>query len=76
MLTDCDEFTREYYRTKFGIKDFTPVSYAKREVGKRIEKINPPYNGFGSEEDSLASCQKMLPEPPKKDFLKWMAYDR
>ncbi len=76
LLTDCDEFTREYYKTKYGVKDFSPLSYPTREGGVRIEKLNPPYNGFGSEADSLASCQKLIPEPPKKDFIKWMAYDR
>lgn len=76
VLTNCDEFTREYYKTKFGVKDFTPVQYNKRDGGVSIERTNPPYNGFGSEEDSLSSCKKMLPEPPKKDFVKWMAFDR
>lgn len=32
--------------------------------------------GFGSEEDSLNSTKKLLPEPVKKDFNKFMGYDR
>uniref|UniRef100_A0A8C2IZK7 EF-hand domain (C-terminal) containing 2 n=1 Tax=Cyprinus carpio TaxID=7962 RepID=A0A8C2IZK7_CYPCA len=29
----------------------------------------PPYTGFGSEEDSLCSCQSLLLKPPQKDFI-------
>jgi hypothetical protein len=76
LLTDCDEFTKDFYRTRFGVKDFTPARYDAGSGTVKIEKKNPPYNGFGSEEDSLASCQKMIPEPPKKDFIKWITYDR
>ncbi|CAF0855388.1 unnamed protein product [Brachionus calyciflorus] len=76
LLTDCDEFTKEFYRNKYGIDSFSPVQYDSGNNMRRVERMNPPYNGFGSEEDSLASCQKMVPEPPKKDFIKWMAYDR
>ena len=25
LLHDCDEFTKEYYRLKFGVTNFTPV---------------------------------------------------
>jgi len=76
LLTDCDDFTKQFYRTKYGIESFTPVGYRSREPGIKIAHSNPPYTGFGSEEDSLTSCKKMLPEPPKKDFIKWMKYDK
>ncbi len=36
----------------------------------------PPYNGFGSEEDSLATCKQLIPKPPRKDFVKFMEKDR
>lgn len=77
LITDCDEFTKNYYANKYGVANFEPVQYDKVEYGgRRLERTNPPYNGFGSEEDSLASCNKMIPEPPKKDFVKWIQYDR
>ena len=76
LLTNCDEFTRQFFQNKYGISNFEPVKYDSGYNGVRVDKINPPYNGFGSEEDSLASCQKMVPEPPKKDFIKWVRYDR
>ncbi|NWI26364.1 EFHC2 protein, partial [Sula dactylatra] len=75
ILCDCDEFTKEYYRTKYGIEDFTPVPY-KAPPPPKTEKPFPPYTGFGSEEDSLCSCMGLLPRPPQKDFKKFMEKDR
>lgn len=34
-----------------------------------------PYNGLGSLEDSLQSCLSLIPQPPKKDFIKMMEND-
>ncbi|XP_072282959.1 EF-hand domain-containing family member C2 [Pyxicephalus adspersus] len=75
ILCDCDEFTKNYYRTKFGIEDFTPLQYKPLQPIK-FEKKLPPYNGFGSEEDSLCSCLGLLPKPPQRDFKKFMEKDR
>ncbi|NWY52272.1 EFHC2 protein, partial [Chionis minor] len=75
ILCDCDEFTKEYYRTKYGIEDFTPVTY-KAPPPQKPEKTFPPYTGFGSEEDSLCSCMGLLLKPPQKDFKKFMEKDR
>ena len=35
----------------------------------------PPYNGFGSLEDSMQSCFSLIPQPPKKDFIKMLEND-
>ena len=35
----------------------------------------PPYNQFGSLEDSLQSCLSLIPQPPKKDFIKMLEND-
>ena len=43
---------------------------------RTIQHEVPPYNGFGSEEDSLCSCAGLLPKPPKRDFIKFMEKDR
>lgn len=56
-------------------EDFTPVQYKAPEAPKPLNLV-PPYNGFGSEEDSLSSCQGLLPKPPQKDFYKFMEKDR
>ena len=76
LLTDCDQFTKEFYKTKYGISSFEPVRYDTGNYARTVERMNPPYTGFGSEEDSLASTMKMIPEPPKKDFMKWVNYDK
>ncbi|KAM9319344.1 EF-hand domain-containing family member C2 [Gastrophryne carolinensis] len=75
ILCDCDEFTKHYYKTKYGIEDFSPVEY-KTGRPPKVEKQLPPYNGFGSEEDSLSSCLGLLPKPPQRDFNKFMEKDR
>ncbi|XP_076337710.1 EF-hand domain-containing protein 1-like isoform X2 [Tachypleus tridentatus] len=55
LLYDCDEFTKNYYKSKFGVEDFHPIEIKTEPVTlKKIE--TPPYNGFGSMEDSLQSC--------------------
>ncbi|XP_075445849.1 EF-hand domain-containing family member C2 [Ascaphus truei] len=75
ILCDCDEFTKNYFRTKYGIEDFTPVQY-KAPLPSRVEKNMPPFNGFGSEEDSLCSCLGLVPKPPQRDFKKFIEKDR
>uniref|UniRef100_UPI0037E72337 EF-hand domain-containing family member C2 n=1 Tax=Semicossyphus pulcher TaxID=241346 RepID=UPI0037E72337 len=75
LITDCDDFTKEYYRSKYGIEDFTPVQY-KVAPAPKPPRTMPPYNGFGSEEDSLSFCKGLLPKPPQKDFHKFMEKDR
>uniref|UniRef100_A0A671TV70 EF-hand domain-containing family member C2 n=1 Tax=Sparus aurata TaxID=8175 RepID=A0A671TV70_SPAAU len=75
IIADCDDFTKDYYRTKYGIEDFSPVQYKAPPVPKPSRTV-PPYNGFGSEEDSLSSCQGLLPKPPQKDLRKFMEKDR
>ncbi|KAM9347414.1 EF-hand domain-containing family member C2 [Symphorus nematophorus] len=75
IITDCDDFTKHHYRSKYGIEDFTPVQYKAPPAPKPPRPV-PPYNGFGSEEDSLGSCQGLLPKPPQKDVLKFMKKDR
>ncbi|ESP05007.1 hypothetical protein LOTGIDRAFT_211798 [Lottia gigantea] len=75
VICDCDGFTKEYYKTKYGIEGFSPVAY-KQSSGFKIEREYPPYNGFGSEEDSLRSCMGLQPKPPKRDFIKFMEKDR
>ena len=35
----------------------------------------PPYNGYGTEEDSLGNCTRLIPKPPKKDLTKFWNKD-
>ncbi|KAH9279125.1 EF-hand domain-containing family member C2 [Echinococcus granulosus] len=68
LICDCDEFTKEFYRKKYGVKTFTPVCPPRNECGYTVKRENPPYNGWGSDEDSLANCYNLIPRPPKKTF--------
>ena len=69
LIARCDDFTRQYYLSK-GItleNDMMQMPEKKFEV----KRVIPPYNGFGTEEDSLRSCTGSLnPPPPKKDLQK------
>lgn len=75
LLVDCDDFTKEYYRTKYGIEEFPKIQY-KQDGYLSKGREWPPYNGWGSEEDSLCSCMGLLPKPPRRDFIKFMEKDR
>lgn len=75
LICDADEFTKGYYHTKYGIENFSSVQYKKNQAGNPPRQF-PPYNGWGSEEDSLCSCMGLLPKPPKRDFIKFMEKDR
>lgn len=75
LLYDCDEFTKQYYRLKFGITDFTPMDVEIKHPDA-IKVDPPPYNGFGSEEDSLGSWLYLVLKPPKKDIKRYVEYDK
>ncbi|KAF3812755.1 hypothetical protein GH733_019118, partial [Mirounga leonina] len=74
LLCDCDEFTKTYYKTKYGIENFTSIP-CKAPPPPKIERKFPPYTGFGSEEDSLRSCISLTPTPHQKNFKKFLEKD-
>uniref|UniRef100_A0A7M5VAV7 EF-hand domain-containing family member C2 n=1 Tax=Clytia hemisphaerica TaxID=252671 RepID=A0A7M5VAV7_9CNID len=74
-ICGCDEFTQEYYRSKYGYDNFDAVDYKSQKDGPAT-RVMPPYNGFGSEEDSLCNCLSLIPKPPRRDFIKFMEKDR
>jgi hypothetical protein len=70
LLARCDFFTRDHYK-KHGIEMKQNMSLDPEEEKIRFERQIPPYNGFGSEEDSLRSCTGGInPPPPKRDLAK------
>lgn len=74
LLYDCDPFTKRYLGVKFNETNLLPVDVLEKVAG--IDKKDvPPYNGFGSLEDSLQSCLSLVPQPPKKDFIKMLEND-
>nr|XP_012421704.1 PREDICTED: EF-hand domain-containing family member C2 [Odobenus rosmarus divergens] len=74
LLCDCDEFTKTYYKTKYGIENFTSIP-CKAPPPPKIERKFPPYTGFGSEEDSLRSCIGLIPTRLQRNFKKFMEKD-
>lgn len=74
FIHDCDEFTKSFYRLNFGIQDFEPIDVTQR-TPKPAEQTLPPYNGFGSLDDSKQSCLSLIPQPPKKDVMKMLEND-
>jgi len=74
VVCGCDDFTKEFYKIKYDM-EFTSIPFKQAPADPRPHEM-PPYNGFGSEEDSLCSCMGLLPKPPKRDFIKFMEKDR
>jgi hypothetical protein len=71
FLYDCDEFTREFFRQYMGIEQEC-INIPDPGV-VHVKLSPPPHNGFGTEEDSLASCFTLTPRVPRRDVNKLMA---
>jgi len=80
VLTDCDEFTKDFYRTKYGIEDFMPLNIPENRhiicTKNENDIILPPFNGWGTHEDSEGNCKTVEPKQPKIDFNKFITLDR
>jgi len=74
LITDADDFTKDFYKSKYGCEKFDIRTSAPKAPAN--PRVIPPYNGFGSEEDSLCSCMGLIPKPPQRDFIKFMEKDR
>ena len=61
QIYDCDPFTREYYRQQRGFVQ--PEARLEQEPLVEFPNLElPPYNGFGSEPDSIASYLTLIPK--------------
>ncbi|XP_049854500.1 EF-hand domain-containing family member C2-like isoform X1 [Schistocerca gregaria] len=80
VLTDWDDFTKAYYHAKYGVGDIKPIeqpiSLEDAPCEKPPPRELPPYNGYGSYEDSAGNCRTVLPTPPRRDFVKFLHKDR
>lgn len=75
LIFDCDDFTKAFCWKNFGQTDFTSIDL-DAHFSKSTPKMEiPPYNGYGSMEDSMQSCLSLVPQPPKKDFIKMLEND-
>ncbi|XP_038539686.1 EF-hand domain-containing protein 1 isoform X2 [Canis lupus familiaris] len=74
FIYDCDPFTRQYYKEKFGISDLPRIDVSEKEPPPVKQEL-PPYNGFGLIEDSVQNCFVLIPKAPKKDVIKMLVND-
>ncbi|XP_077608961.1 EF-hand domain-containing protein 1 isoform X2 [Crocuta crocuta] len=74
FIYDCDPFTRQYYKEKFGISDLPRIDVSKKEPPPVKQEL-PPYNGYGQIEDSAQNCFVLIPKAPKKDVMKMLMDD-
>lgn len=74
VLIDCDKYTRDHYQKKFGIEEFVPIQRPKetRWSAANVERVMPPYNGWGSFEDSESSCHSLQLKAPQRDMNKFI----
>ncbi|KAM5286799.1 EF-hand domain-containing protein 1 isoform 1-T1 [Hipposideros larvatus] len=75
FIYDCDPFTRQYYKEKFGISDLPRIDVSKKEPPPVKQEL-PPYNGYGLVEDSAQNCFALIPKAPKKDVIKMLMHDK
>uniref|UniRef100_A0A3B4AJK2 DM10 domain-containing protein n=1 Tax=Periophthalmus magnuspinnatus TaxID=409849 RepID=A0A3B4AJK2_9GOBI len=68
LLCDCDDFTQQYYQSHYPDMELNPVEMTRQEP-QPLQEV-PPYNGFGTLEDSLQNCLSLVPVPPKKNLVK------
>ncbi|XP_060046027.1 EF-hand domain-containing protein 1 isoform X1 [Erinaceus europaeus] len=74
FIYDCDPFTRQYYKEKFGIADLPSIDVSKKEPPPVKQEL-PPYNGYGLIEDSAQNCFVLIPKAPKSDVIKMLLND-
>jgi len=70
MLYDCDHFTRDFFVKYMGVKQGSIE--IKHPDQTHVTLSHPPHTGFGTEEDSLASCLRLTPRVPYRDINKLM----
>ncbi len=73
MVYDCDDFTRQWNMAMFG-QEMNPIALKKGKPNIMYQAV-PPYNGFGSAEDSMGSVKSLQPKPPRIDMKKMFKQD-
>ncbi|KAJ3379728.1 EF-hand domain-containing protein 1 [Entophlyctis sp. JEL0112] len=73
---DCDDYTKRFYEENAHVPSNSMQSLPlEKYISSGLpapEQEIPPYNGYGSVEDSLGSCKYLVLKPPKKDFIKML----
>jgi hypothetical protein len=66
LVTDADPMTRDFYSKRGAPLDVAISSMDGDAAPKPVEE--PPFNGWGTEKDSLANCKTLVPKAPKTEF--------
>jgi hypothetical protein len=71
LIYDADPWTREWYKNFVGVEmgPRIDVKLPERELPR---PSTPPYTGYGSWDDSMASVINLIPKVPRRDFHKIM----
>ncbi|KAJ3192284.1 EF-hand domain-containing protein 1 [Irineochytrium annulatum] len=82
LIRDCDDYTKQFYADNMNVAADSMKAIPlepeepRHKVGISLTSLPdselPPYNGYGSVEDSLQSCRYLVLKPPKKDFIKML----
>ena len=78
MITNSESkykyVTKTYFKQTHSY-DMVPLKVEEGQK-KLIQHEVPPYNGYGTPEDSLGSVYSLQPKPPKKDMTKLFTNDQ
>lgn len=70
-LNSADTFTVFYYDKNYNRAfPLGPIANPGQLDANNI--VIPPHDGIGSEEDSLGYVYRLIPNPPKKDYFKFI----
>ncbi|XP_055355499.1 EF-hand domain-containing protein 1-like isoform X2 [Paramacrobiotus metropolitanus] len=80
-ICDCDEATKEWYKAKLGHMEFPKVHPdellpQQPELNKHRHSEWHPMHRQGGFEDSMQNCLSLNPQPPKKNDLQAIVYDK
>jgi len=73
LLYDCDGATRAFSQAHLNILQPAAVNISQFSSSGEIPVAAlPEYNGFGSLEDTEQNCLRIVPDRPKKNYLKML----
>ena len=79
IIYDCDDYTSEYYKKKYGIEMERNADYEAllNKVKPKSTLVKPPphtITSVGTPEDSMQNCLSLQPKAPRRDLKKLLHY--